>query len=189
MTLYADNVTKTNRLSNLTPTPGNQKLRYWVRPESNTATQLVPASIIPEHSSGTKRNDLFGLINATYTEWTRIETVDTLTPNYILDFGIALSQSQLIEKYISGEMDIPDIASYLGKEWNLGMVVLWLEQNNVHRPLSMQKMSSSEKKNILNKLVNMRGTPKIQELNTDEWIDREVVASQRIESVYVNPKH
>ena len=163
MTLEASSFTGTKLFSLFTKPTGHQDLRYLDNTESNTAPLFLRSITSPENSSRTKRNDFF----------------------FVPYFSI----SQLIDNYVSGEMDIPDIVRYLGAGWDESKVVLFLEQGNAKRPLSMQKLSTSDKNNLLNKLAYIRGTVEIQEYNSDEWIFREVVATQRIESIYVDPKN
>ncbi len=63
--------------------------------------------------------------------------------------------------------------------------VLLLEKLGAHRPISIGQLSHQDEENVLQRLAEIRGTPEAEKFNETEWIKREVIASQRIESVYV----
>ncbi len=95
----------------------------------------------------------------------------------------------LVNDYVVGIIDIPDIARRLGDPWTESEVVELLEQLGAHRPISAVKLSTDERESILLKLANIRGTAQAQERIKDRRsMRREVIASQRIESVHVRPE-
>jgi hypothetical protein len=94
----------------------------------------------------------------------------------------------IVNDYVIGKVDVPDIVQNLGTPWTESTVVLLLELLGAYRPLSVNRMSQEKRDEILGKLAQIRKEGKLDEFNTENWIQREVTASQRIESVYVWPK-
>lgn len=95
----------------------------------------------------------------------------------------------LANDYAIGILDIPEIVRQLGEPWTESTVVLLLEFLGAHRPISMAKLSQQEKEDILNKLSQVRAASQAEEFNNTSWVQREVIASQRIESIYILPEH
>lgn len=112
------------------------------------------------------------------------ETI-TVSPKSNVEFENTkrLLQS-LSNAYSAGTIDIPEIVRALGEPWTESMVILLLEIMKAHRPLSVGELSNQEEM-VLQRLAEIRGTPEVDKFNGSEWIKREVIASQRIESIYV----
>lgn len=88
-------------------------------------------------------------------------------------------------EYSTGNISIPEIVERLGEPWNASLVVLVLEIIGAHRPMGVGQISSEDEEKVLRKLAEIRGTPEAEKLNGGDWIKRAVIASQRIESIYV----
>ena len=84
-------------------------------------------------------------------------------------------------EYSTGIIDIPEIARRLGIGWSENDVIILLERMGVHRPLSLCGLPHHEKNKALEILANLRKYAETERLNSVEWIQREVTASQRIE--------
>ena len=94
---------------------------------------------------------------------------------------------RLVDGYSKGRFDIPDIVSLLGKPWAESTVVLLLELLGARRSVFTGQLSTEDQKNVLGRLAEIRRTSEVEKFNSLGWIQREVIASQRIESVYVFP--
>jgi len=91
-------------------------------------------------------------------------------------------------KYLLGNLDIPQLATELGLE-NQSDVVVWLEKNSVFRSLEKSGLlKSTDEDRVLDKLASVTASDITEIYNSDAWIRREVVASQRIESITVDKK-
>lgn len=90
----------------------------------------------------------------------------------------------LIYRYISGDVDIPELVEEF-KMNSEGDVVVALERMGVYRDVIADSMSAEEEHSILTKLANIAKPEFSDVLNSVNRIRREVVASQRIESVIV----
>ena len=95
---------------------------------------------------------------------------------------------EIIQKYCSGEIDSPDVVLLLGKTWNANRVVCWLEEKEAYRPLSLQRVPPEVEVYVLRRLIEIRDSDMIQDFNNKEWIHREVVASQRLAGIYLEPR-
>ena len=93
----------------------------------------------------------------------------------------------LADEYSTGNIDITGLVKRLGEPWTESTVILLLEVLGAHRSIWMGQISRQEQENVLNRLAQIRGTAEIEKFNSTDWIQREVTASQRIESVYVLP--
>jgi hypothetical protein len=105
-----------------------------------------------------------------------------------LDFAFEntwLLLQRLSDEYSKGKIDIPEIVKRLGEPWNESLVVLALEIIGAHRPIGVGQISSQDEEKVLRKLAEIRGTPEAEKFNDEVWIKRAVIASQRIESIYV----
>ncbi|SRR6266540_1151034 len=94
---------------------------------------------------------------------------------------------RLADEYSSGILDVPEITEWLGEPWTESTVILLLEVLGAHRSILMGQISPEEQENVLSRLAKIRGTVAVEKFNSTGWIQREVIASQRIESVYVFP--
>jgi hypothetical protein len=94
----------------------------------------------------------------------------------------------IVYEYSVGNLDINQILLILGEPWNESSIVLLLELMGAYRPLSLVGLKKNEHESILTKLADIRSSTKFNQFNDNNWINREVVASQRIESVYVSPQ-
>ena len=97
------------------------------------------------------------------------------------------SWSTDVFKYLLGQMDIPDLVHQFGEPWTEDAVIRLLEQQGINRSVRHDIHSGQHETNILNTLAQLRGTSGMQIYNSDKWITREVIASQRIESIYASP--
>jgi hypothetical protein len=121
-----------------------------------------------------------------YTEW----DLNALVPYEQVE--IALENSQLLfealaNDYALGQIDIPEIAQQMGKHWTADKVALQLELLGAYRSIAVLQLAQTEKKAILSRLAQLRKTGEVEKLKSKERIQREVIASQRIESVIISP--
>lgn len=92
----------------------------------------------------------------------------------------------LVNDYLSGEKDIPDLIKMLGDIWTENNVILLLESLGVSREPFFFQVSEEDEEFVLNKLAQISASSELAETyNQESWIRREVAASQRIESIYV----
>jgi len=91
----------------------------------------------------------------------------------------------LVDDYTSGRKDISDLVHELGGKWSPSSVVVLLERFGAHRNAMTSKLSIEDKANILRKLADIRASNQSHIYNDREWIQREVIASQRIELIDV----
>ena len=84
-------------------------------------------------------------------------------------------------------MDIPDLVHQFGEPRTEDAVIRLLEQQGINRSVRHDIHSGQHETNILNTLAQLRGTSGMQIYNSDKWITREVIASQRIELIYASP--
>jgi hypothetical protein len=94
----------------------------------------------------------------------------------------------LAAEYLAGKTDIPQIVQRLGAPWSEADAVLRLERSGIHRPIGLSAPSPDQKIRVLNRLARIRAEFTADEFNEQHSIEREVTASQRIESVYVQPE-
>ncbi len=91
------------------------------------------------------------------------------------------------QAYVQGELDIPELARRMAPPGNEGDIARWLEENGLYRSLAANTLSAEERAGILAGLAAVSAAAAPGQFNTDELTRREVIASQRIESIYVNP--
>jgi hypothetical protein len=94
----------------------------------------------------------------------------------------------LAAEYATGQIDIPQIAQRLGAPWSEAEVILRLEQGGIHRSLDLCEPAPELKNRVLNRLASIRAESQAGQFDSPHAIEREVTASQRIESVYVQPE-
>ncbi len=108
-----------------------------------------------------------------------------IKPNVILDEFYSILRL-LITEYLSGEKDIPNLARELGSAWTEDDVVSLLESIGIYRDNSLLQVSEANEEAILGKLAKIRNSHTHGEYNSEDWIQRETKASQRIESIYAS---
>ena len=109
--------------------------------------------------------------------------VDSLERGDAEDTKLAM----LADSYRAGMLDIPDIATQLGVGWTVPRIVVTLERLGVSRAIPTAPLSSDVIDDIMTKLARISAEHSDHIYDTPEWIEREVVASQRIEGIYVDP--
>ena len=95
----------------------------------------------------------------------------------------------LAAEYVTGQIDIPQITQRLGAPWSEADVILRLEQSGIQRSIDLCEPSPERRDRVLNRLASIRSESRADEFNALHWIEREVTASQRIESVHVQPEN
>jgi hypothetical protein len=94
----------------------------------------------------------------------------------------------LARDYVAGAIDIPEITRRMGGReagWPESRVVLCLEQLGAYRSIDLAQISPGRKQEVLAKLAVICRSKALDKYNGAEQTRREVIASQRIESVYV----
>ena len=90
--------------------------------------------------------------------------------------------------YVAGKIDIPELVQEFGGAWTESSVVLLLEKIGAYRHMSVSALSDDEEYKVLRKLANIRSSKIYETYNEEHWIKREVIASQRIESIHLFPE-
>jgi len=91
----------------------------------------------------------------------------------------------LVKDYLSGEEDIPGLAKRFSGTWTVNNIILLLESLGVYREPFLFQISKEDEEIVLDKLARIRTSHLKGKYDNESWIRREVIASQRIESVYV----
>ena len=90
----------------------------------------------------------------------------------------------LAERYAHGELEIADVAHEMGAAWTVTDILWQFDQMGVARVLEKISLNDSDRQVVLSRLADMRGWIP-QEFNSPERVNREVIASQRIEGIHV----
>ena len=94
----------------------------------------------------------------------------------------------LLNEYIIGKKDIPDLAQELGESWSASSVIMLIEQHGAFRKLPVTGVSPDDETNTLNKIANLRASKHSTSYDSQSWIKREVIATQRLELINVFPE-
>ncbi len=91
--------------------------------------------------------------------------------------------TKLAKRYQRGFINVGEIARQMGKHWTAHNVVLFLDQMGASRPLSKLPLPSGKRGKVLKSLRQFAAQGDVQ--NSSKWVEDCVVASQRIEGIYV----
>lgn len=91
----------------------------------------------------------------------------------------------LVNDYSAGKKDIYDLVRELGDKWTPSSVIVLLERFGAYRDILSNALSTEDKTNVLRKLAGIRASNQSSAFNDKKWLQREVIASQRIEFVDV----
>lgn len=89
------------------------------------------------------------------------------------------------ECYVRGEMELAAVAQALGSAWTIADIIREFEQVGIARAMDRIVLSEAERQEVLTQLVALR-KHNPGKFNTPDWMNREVVASQRIEDINVS---
>ncbi len=95
--------------------------------------------------------------------------------------------SNLAKKYQSGQMDIPQIVHQMGGDWTSNNVVLFLEVMGINRKSSNLALLPAKRAKVLKKLLEFCLSSDSNSLVMSKWVEDTVIASQRIEGIFVSP--
>ena len=104
----------------------------------------------------------------------------------LLEMGADIKLAVLAERYRAGTIDIPELTARLGAGWTIPGVVAALERLGVSRAMRAAPLSGNKIDVIMARLACISSDHADHIYDTPEWIEREVVASQRIEGIYVD---
>ena len=91
--------------------------------------------------------------------------------------------TKLAKRYQKGLINVGELAHEMGKDWTTSNVVLFLDQMGASRPLSKMSVSRNKRMKVLKDLKALAARGDAQ--GSSKWVEDCVVASQRIEGIYV----
>lgn len=91
--------------------------------------------------------------------------------------------ANLVYQYKIGRKDVADLVRELGGMWTASSVIVLLERFGASRDAVSHMLAEEERTSVLKKLSDIRASGQSGIYSSTEWIQREVIASQRIELI------